>query len=196
MFKSPVCSGFLSATGRQRMCRNAIQHAALFILVVFSRRLRTPNHPSLTARTDRVEPKALPGPASERMSKQRSRDTGPERLIRSALHRRGLRYFVHRRPLPEVRREADVVFPRLRVAIFVDGCFWHGCPEHGTKPRRNAEYWETKIARNRARDADTDARLEAAGWTPVRIWEHEEPDQAADQIEQLIRARAHRLSKP
>ena len=62
----------------------------------------------------------------------------------------------------------------------MDGCFWHGCPEHGTKPRRNAEYWETKIARNRARDADTDARLEAAGWTTVRVWEHEEPDEAAD----------------
>ncbi len=93
-----------------------------------------------------------------------------------------------------MRREADVVFPRLRVAIFVDGCFWHGCPEHGTKPRRNAEYWETKIARNRARDADTDARLRAAGWTPVRIWEHEPPDQAADQIEQLIRARARHLA--
>ena len=146
------------------------------------------------ARTKAVEPKALPGPASERMSKQRSHDTGPERLLRSALHRRGLRYFVHRRPLPEVRREADLVFPRLRVAIFVDGCFWHGCPEHGTKPRRNAEYWETKIARNRARDADTDARLEAAGWTPIRIWEHEEPDEAAAQIEQLIRDRARRLA--
>ena len=141
-----------------------------------------------------MEPKALPGPASERMSKQKSRDTGPERLIRTALHRRGLRYFVHRRPLPEVRREADVVFPRLRIAIFVDGCFWHGCPEHGTKPRRNAEYWETKIARNRARDADTDARLQAAGWTPVRIWEHEQPDEAADQIEQLIRDQARHLA--
>ena len=142
-----------------------------------------------------MEPKALPGPASERMSKQRSRDTGPERLLRATLHRRGLRYFVHRRPLPEMRREADVVFPRLRVAVFVDGCFWHGCPDHGTKPRRNAEYWETKIARNRARDVDTDTRLKAAGWTTVRIWEHEEPDEAANRIEQLIRQRARDLAK-
>ena len=94
-----------------------------------------------------------------------------------------------------MRREADVVFPRLRVAVFVDGCFWHGCPDHGTKPRRNAEYWETKIARNRARDVDTDTRLKAAGWTTVRIWEHEEPDEAANRIEQLIRQRTRDLAK-
>ncbi|HCB34359.1 MAG TPA: very short patch repair endonuclease [Acidimicrobiaceae bacterium] len=128
------------------------------------------------------------------MSRQASHDTGPERALRSALHRRGLRYFVHRRPLPALRREADIVFIRTQVAVFVDGCFWHGCPTHGTRPRRNAQYWSEKISRNRRRDADTDTRLAADGWTPVRVWEHEPPEEAADRIETLIHERIARLA--
>jgi DNA mismatch endonuclease (patch repair protein) len=119
---------------------------------------------------------------SERMQRQRSRDTGVELALRSELHRRGLRYRVHRRPLPGIRREADIVIATLRLAVFVDGCFWHGCPLHATWPKANEVFWRNKIERNRDRDRDTDQRLEQAGWTVVRIWEHEEVDAAADRV--------------
>jgi len=116
------------------------------------------------------------------MQRQRSRNTGVERALRSELHRRGLRYRVHRRPIPGLRRESDVVNARLRLAVFVDGCFWHGCPDHATWPKANAEFWREKIEGNRARDRDTDAKLRDAGWTVVRIWEHEDPVEAADRV--------------
>jgi DNA mismatch endonuclease, patch repair protein len=87
----------------------------------------------------------------------------------------GLRYFIHRRPLPELRREADLVFSRARVAVFVDGCFWHGCEEHGqVRHVENQWYWPEKIASNSRRDRDTDERLAAEGWLSIRIWEHED----------------------
>jgi DNA mismatch endonuclease (patch repair protein) len=123
------------------------------------------------------------------MSRQRSRDTVPELELRRALFARGLRFFVHRRPLPEFRRTADVVFPRRRVAVFVDGCFWHGCEVHGNTPTPNAWYWPEKIARNKARDQDTDCRLREAGWLSIRVWEHESPAGAAAIIEQAVRNR-------
>lgn len=91
------------------------------------------------------------------------------------------------RPIPGLRRTADVVFPSRRVAVFVDGCFWHGCPEHHRIPHANRGYWESKVERNRARDADTDSALRAAGWTVVRVWEHEDPVDAADRVEQAVR---------
>jgi DNA mismatch endonuclease (patch repair protein) len=116
------------------------------------------------------------------MSRRRSRDTAPELALRSALFKLGLRFYVHRRPVPELRRAADIVFPRSKVAVLVDGCFWHGCPEHGNTPRANAWYWPDKIARNKSRDADTNARLEARGWTVIRVWEHEDPELAATRI--------------
>lgn len=115
----------------------------------------------------------------------RKRDTRPERALRSALHCRGLRYRLHTRPT-EARCQVDIVFPSARVAVFVDGCFWHRCPEHGVRPRTNSDYWDAKIARNLARDRRNDAELEAAGWTVVRVWEHEVPEEAADRISQLI----------
>jgi DNA mismatch endonuclease (patch repair protein) len=115
------------------------------------------------------------------------RDTPPERALRSALHRLGLRFRVHVRPVPGLPRRADVIFPRARVAVFVDGCFWHGCPVHGTWPKANAEWWRAKIESNRARDADTDRRLTEAGWTVVRVWEHEDPDGAARQVAGLVK---------
>lgn len=124
-----------------------------------------------------------------RMSRQRSRDTSPERALRSSLHRRGLRYRLHRRPLPGLRRQADIVFGPARVAVFVDGCFWHCCPEHATSPRSNAAWWSTKLAANVARDRDTDSRLATAGWVVVRVWEHEDPAAAAARIAELVRAR-------
>jgi DNA mismatch endonuclease (patch repair protein) len=109
------------------------------------------------------------------MQQQRSRDTGTEMALRSELHRRGLRYRVHQRPIQGLRREADIVIRKLRLAIYVNGCFWHGCPEHATWPKTNATFWKDKIETNRQRDRDTDTRLERASWTVLRVWEHEAP---------------------
>jgi DNA mismatch endonuclease, patch repair protein len=124
-----------------------------------------------------------------RMSRQKSRDTGIEIALRKALYSAGLRYRVHRRPVKGVRREADLVFGPARVAVFVDGCFWHGCPEHATWPKNNAEFWQAKIETNRKRDADTDARLHEAGWLALRIWEHETVEVAAARVITAVRER-------
>lgn len=123
------------------------------------------------------------------MRTQRRRDTKAELLIRSELWRRGLRYRVDRPPMSGMRRRADVVFTRARVAVFVDGCFWHRCPDHSTIPKANRAWWIAKLDANVARDSDTDARLGAAGWLVLRVWEHEDPLQAADRIERAVRAR-------
>jgi len=120
------------------------------------------------------------------MSRQRRRDTAPEVALRRELHRRGLRFFVDRAPLTGLRRRADLVFPRRRLAVYVDGCFWHRCPVHATDPKNNSEWWAAKLAGNVARDRDTDARLAAAGWTVVRIWEHEDPLVAADRVQNAL----------
>jgi DNA mismatch endonuclease, patch repair protein len=119
---------------------------------------------------------------SARMARQRRVGTAPEIALRRELHRRGCRYFVDRPPLTGLRRRADLVFPRRRVAVYVDGCFWHRCPQHATSPRNNAQWWADKLAGNVARDRDTDARLFAAGWQVVRIWEHEDAVTAADRV--------------
>jgi DNA mismatch endonuclease (patch repair protein) len=133
------------------------------------------------------QPFAASETSRRKMVAQRRKDTEPELAIRRALHARGLRYFVHRRPLPGLRREADIVFPRARVAVFVDGCFWHGCPDHGSKRSGTNEwYWPEKIERNRARDADTTDRLAAAGWMSVRVWEHEPPELAAQRVRRIL----------
>ncbi len=124
---------------------------------------------------------------SERMSRVRRRDTAPELELRSELHRRGLRYRVDRRPLKGVPSRADLVFGPARVAVYVDGCFWHSCPEHGTMPRSNEAFWQDKLSRNRERDATVNDLLAAAGWTVVRVWEHEEIDAAADRVESAVR---------
>ena len=127
--------------------------------------------------------------ATATMRANRGRDTRPELALRRSLHARGLRYRVDH-PLPfDRRRRADVLFTRAKVAIFVDGCFWHGCPEHGTTPRTNVRFWSDKIARNRARDADTTARLEAAGWVVLRFWEHEDPGRCAALVAKEVRGR-------
>ncbi|MFF4328642.1 very short patch repair endonuclease [Streptomyces sp. NPDC001591] len=124
-----------------------------------------------------------------RMSIQKSRNTGVEMALRRLLHAAGLRYRVHRRPVRQVRREADLVFGPARVAVFVDGCFWHGCPEHATWPKRNAEFWRAKIEGNRARDRDTDRRLAESGWLAVRVWEHEAAEVAAARVRAIVDAR-------
>jgi DNA mismatch endonuclease (patch repair protein) len=126
---------------------------------------------------------------SVRMARQKTRDTACELVIRRCLHRSGFRYFTHRRPVQALRREADIVFPRLKVAVFVDGCFWHGCPVHGTWPKANSDWWRAKIEANRLRDSDTDRRLSEMGWRVVRIWEHEDPEQAALRIAAVVRNR-------
>ncbi|MFB6771842.1 very short patch repair endonuclease [Streptomyces sp. NPDC056337] len=121
-----------------------------------------------------------------RMSKQKNRDTEVELALRRALHAAGLRYRVHRRPLRGVRREADLLFGPSKVAVFVDGCFWHGCPTHATWPKNNAEFWREKIEGNRRRDRDTDERLASAGWYAVRVWEHEDPLEAAERVRGIV----------
>ncbi|MDE0268381.1 MAG: very short patch repair endonuclease [Acidimicrobiaceae bacterium] len=122
------------------------------------------------------------------MQSNRSRDTKPELAVRSAVHRRGLRFRVSERPLADLRRTADMVFRKARIAVFVDGCYWHGCPSHHTQPATNREFWTTKIASNIARDADTNTRLEAAGWTVLRFWEHEDPELVADIVQARVRS--------
>jgi DNA mismatch endonuclease, patch repair protein len=123
------------------------------------------------------------------MSRLGRRDTLPELAIRSELHRRGLRFRVDRAPLPGLRSRADIVFGPARVAVYVDGCFWHSCPEHGTMPKANAEWWERKLKRNQERDIETDRALREHGWEVVRIWEHEDPVEAAAGIEAKVRER-------
>ncbi|MET0475207.1 MAG: very short patch repair endonuclease [Mycobacterium sp.] len=127
--------------------------------------------------------------ARARMQSNKSRDTKPELALRSAVHALGLRYRVSAKPLAGLRRTADLVFPRAKVAVFLDGCFWHGCPEHHTKAAANAKFWADKVDANRDRDRDTDGRLADAGWVSVRIWEHEDPRVAAQRVEQVVRAR-------
>lgn len=124
---------------------------------------------------------------SERMRRQRTRNTRPEMALRSALHRMGMRFRLHRSPVRDVRRSADLVFPRARLAVFVDGCYWHGCPDHATWPRTNADFWEAKILSNRARDRHTDEVLALNGWRVLRVWEHEDPDDAATRVAAALR---------
>lgn len=123
------------------------------------------------------------------MQRQRRRDTAPELALRRALHRRGLRYRVDRPVVRGVRRRADVVFGPAKVAVFVDGCFWHCCPMHATYPASNAQWWAEKLAGNVARDRATDLALTAAGWLVVRVWEHEDAETAARRITDVVRAR-------
>ena len=137
----------------------------------------------------RGRPQASSPEALARMKRQRQRDTKPEIAIRSELHRRGLRFRVDRKVLHGLRRKADIVFVTASVAVFVDGCFWYGCPEHATWPKANAQWWKDKIEANRRRDADTKVRLTDAGWTVLRFWTHENPLDAAEKIEKVVSSR-------
>ena len=124
--------------------------------------------------------------ASHRMAKVRQTGTDAELALRREMYRIGLRYRVGYEVLKKPRRVADVAFPGRKIAVFVDGCFWHGCPEHATWPKRNAEFWRQKIEANRQRDADTNARLDAAGWTALRFWSHESPAKAAATVASVV----------
>ncbi|MFI7252798.1 very short patch repair endonuclease [Micromonospora chalcea] len=128
------------------------------------------------------------------MQANRSRDTQPELEIRRALHKLGLRYRVAFAPEPGLRRRADIVFTRARVAVFIDGCFWHGCPKHGRSSfNHNVDYWPAKIAANVARDADTTQRLHRAGWLVLRFWEHEDSAAVVEDIRRAVRTNAVHL---
>ncbi|SHX65186.1 very short patch repair endonuclease [Mycobacteroides abscessus] len=126
------------------------------------------------------------------MLANRSRDTGPELAVRRLVHAMGLRYRVDFAPLPSNKRSrADLVFTRARVAVFIDGCFWHGCPEHHTVAKTNGAFWATKVEGNRARDERTNAALTDAGWMVLRFWEHEDPATVAAAIrDSVIRSRS------
>ncbi|MBB4887506.1 DNA mismatch endonuclease (patch repair protein) [Streptomyces netropsis] len=125
---------------------------------------------------------------SARMSRQASRDTNPELAVRRLLHASGHRYRLQR-PVPGMsRRTIDIAFPKAKVAVFLDGCFWHGCPQHATSPKANADWWRQKLDRNISRDRETTAHLVAAGWTVLRFWEHENPVAVAADIAAAVAA--------
>lgn len=126
---------------------------------------------------------------SEQMRAQRSRDTGCEIALRRELHALGLRFRVHRKIFPKLRREADITFGPSRVVVFIDGCFWHACPKHGTVPIANREWWENKLMKNRKRDSETNRLCRRAGWKVIRVWEHEEPHRAACRIAKIVHQR-------
>ncbi|MEV7222437.1 very short patch repair endonuclease [Streptomyces sp. NPDC093681] len=132
--------------------------------------------------------KPVPSSASvsARMSRQGSRDTAPEIAVRRLLHASGMRYRVNV-PVPGMaRRTIDIAFPRAKVAVFLDGCFWHGCPQHATQPKSNAEWWRTKLDKNMSRDAETTGHLQEQGWTVLRFWEHEAPVDVAHRVGKVL----------
>lgn len=135
-------------------------------------------------------PAASSDAAKQRMLAIRQHGTAAELAIRSALDECGMTYKVDCPPIAGIRRRADLVFDAARVAVFVDGCFWHACPVHATWPKQNADWWRDKIETNRQRDADTDQRLAEVEWAVVRVWEHEEPAAAAARIVNAVRERS------
>ncbi len=130
------------------------------------------------------------------MQSNKGRDTKPELLVRQLVHAAGLRYRVSARPEVDFRRTADLLFRPARVAVFVDGCFWHGCPEHYTRPKANDGYWSGKVARNRERDEETTRILTERGWSVLRFWEHEDPAEVAEQIVSTVRVRRAKSLPP
>ena len=122
------------------------------------------------------------------MKANRGRDTAPEMSLRRALHARGVRYRLGQTVVVPGRRvRPDLVFKGRRLAVFVDGCYWHSCPEHGRMPADPTGYWAVKLARNRDRDTAVDVALQAAGWAVVRIWEHVPPEEAAERVIHALR---------
>lgn len=123
---------------------------------------------------------------SARMSRQARRDTAPEVAVRKLLHASGYRYRLNERVPHMPRRTIDIAFTRAKVAVFLDGCFWHGCPDHATRPKSNAEWWRQKLDKNMARDAETTAHLVSEGWTVLRFWEHQPPAQVAEVVAEVV----------
>lgn len=137
------------------------------------------------------EPSMLPssGEVSVRMRRQASRDTEPELAVRKLLHAQGMRYRLQWKVPGMSRRTMDIAFPGRRVAVFVDGCFWHGCPEHATSPKANSDWWRAKLARNRERDLETTEHLQSEGWLVLRFWEHESPADVTARIVSVVRGK-------
>ncbi|MEU8349482.1 very short patch repair endonuclease [Streptomyces sp. NPDC048845] len=125
------------------------------------------------------------------MSRQASRDTTPEVAVRRLLYAAGYRYRLHRKVPGHPRRTIDIAFPGPRVAVFLDGCFWHGCPQHATHPKANADWWRRKLDGNIARDRETNRCLAEAGWTVLRFWEHEDPAAVADRVAAAVITARH-----
>jgi DNA mismatch endonuclease (patch repair protein) len=128
------------------------------------------------------------------MRRQKRRDTGPELDLRRLLHAQGFRYRVDTSVIAGSRRRHDLVFPNLKVAVEVRGCFWHRCPVHGTSPKANDAWWAAKLAKNVERDADTARQLADAGWELVVVWEHEDARLAAERVASIVGAR-RRMSR-
>ena len=133
------------------------------------------------AKTDQLIPASKT--VSGQMRRMPTKNSNPELRIRKALHARGLRYRLHRKDLPG---KPDISFGPAKLAVFVDGCYWHNCPEHGTIPKKNREWWIEKFEQNRYRDRRKDQELEKLGWLPIHVWEHEDPRHAAEKIQRLI----------
>lgn len=150
----------------------------------------------MRARIAAATPRASSADVHRRMVATKRRDTPGELLIRKILHRHGFRYTIDARALPSSRRRADLVFRRARVAVFVDGCFWHSCPLHGSMPKHNASWWKAKLAGNVRRDRDTDRELRSAGWVVVRVWAHEAPARASERVRRVLAARGGGKGQP
>ncbi|MFJ4278858.1 T/G mismatch-specific endonuclease [Streptomyces sp. Ag82_O1-12] len=130
------------------------------------------------------------------MSRQSSRDTAPEVAVRRLLHASGFRYRVNV-PVPGLpRRTIDIVFPKTKIAVFLDGCFWHGCPQHATHPKANAEWWRAKLEKNMSRDVETTEHLAAQGWTVLRFWEHEPVSGVAQRIAMTVESKRQGPNRP
>ncbi len=135
----------------------------------------------MTEDVPKVAVPSSPG-VTARMSKQARGDTAPEMALRRLLHARGKRYRVAW-PVPGMkRRTIDIAFTKAHVAVNVHGCFWHGCPVHGTSPKANAAWWREKIEKNKRRDSETRSHLEGLGWTVLEVWEHEAPEEALGRV--------------
>lgn len=141
----------------------------------------TSNEPKIAS----AVPEPLDSSTRSRLAGQMRTDTGPEVALRKELWSRGFRYSLHR-PIRGTRRTIDIALVKHRVAVFVDGCFWHGCPKHGSTPTNNAEWWIRKLEANRRRDVDTNRILKSQGWTVVRVWEHETVKTAANRIQRAV----------
>ena len=136
--------------------------------------------------TELLTPQPKSRSVSEQMRRMPTKNSTPEIRLRRSLHALGLRYRLHRKELPG---KPDIALGPSKIAVFVDGCYWHNCPEHGTIPKNNHEWWKEKFQRNRERDNRKDAQLKEMGWLPIHVWEHEDPDTAARNIEKLVKNR-------
>lgn len=134
----------------------------------------------------KLNPIPLNPRVSQTMRRVRQKGTKPEKVLSSELFRLGMRFRVNYKQVPG---SPDIAFTKAKVAVFVDGCFWHACPVHGTVPKNNREWWEAKFERNAVRDRKTDQELEAMGWVPLRYWEHDDPEEIADEIEWVWKQR-------